>query len=173
MRRVLQSALVVTLVVAACGCAPETETETGTATADADPQQVREEIEAANARFESFVSSQNADSIAALYTSDGQLMAPGIPTSSGNNLHDTFRGMFEMGVTGIDLQTVEVEAASDFAYEVGQYNLMGPGGAEVDNGKYIVIWRLEDGEWKIHRDIFNSNVSGLAAEAQADTSAQS
>jgi ketosteroid isomerase-like protein len=28
----------------------------------------------------------------------------------------------------------------------------------LDKGKYIVIWKQEDGQWKLHRDIFNSSM---------------
>ena len=31
-------------------------------------------------------------------------------------------------------------------------------GKEIDHGKYMELWRLEKGEWKLHRDIFNSSV---------------
>ena len=30
-------------------------------------------------------------------------------------------------------------------------------GKEIDKGKYIVLWKMEDGKWKLHRDIFNSD----------------
>lgn len=84
-------------------------------------------------------------------------MAPNAPSASGENLISVFEGMADMGIASIDLQTSEVEAAENFAYEVGNYALMGEDGSEVDSGKYIVIWRMEDGEWKLHRDIFNSD----------------
>lgn len=29
----------------------------------------------------------------------------------------------------------------------------------VDQGKYLVVWRQEDGRWRIHRDIFNSDTT--------------
>jgi len=28
----------------------------------------------------------------------------------------------------------------------------------LDKGKYIVIWKKVDGEWKYYRDIFNSDL---------------
>jgi hypothetical protein len=44
---------------------------------------------------------------------------------------------------------------------MGQYTLRGAGGAGdlIDRGKYIVIWKLIQGEWKLHRDIWNSSLS--------------
>ena len=28
----------------------------------------------------------------------------------------------------------------------------------VSRGKYMIIWRREEGQWKLHRDIFNSSM---------------
>jgi ketosteroid isomerase-like protein len=32
------------------------------------------------------------------------------------------------------------------------------GGKVVDRGKYIVIWKREQGQWKLHRDIWNTSM---------------
>ena len=161
--------LIICIAFALVGCAAqEAGTDEG---AEVDQEQVRQAIEAQNARFERYVENQQFDSLAAIYTAGGQLMAPNAPTASGQNLIGAFEGMAQMGVSSINLQTMEVEAAEDFAYEVGNYTLQAEGGMEVDNGKYIVIWKQEDGEWKLHRDIFNSNVPPGQAPAgpPADT----
>jgi ketosteroid isomerase-like protein len=62
-----------------------------------------------------------------------------------------------MGYKGIALEIVEVEEHGDTAYEVGKYTLLGKNGEVMDVGKYIVVWKHEAGEWKLHRDIINSN----------------
>jgi hypothetical protein len=31
-------------------------------------------------------------------------------------------------------------------------------GKVLDKGKYIVIWKKEDGTWKLHRDIWTTSV---------------
>jgi ketosteroid isomerase-like protein len=35
-------------------------------------------------------------------------------------------------------------------------------GNMLDSGKYIAIWRQEDGDWKIYSDIYNSSVPSAA-----------
>jgi ketosteroid isomerase-like protein len=37
------------------------------------------------------------------------------------------------------------------------WTLKGKDGAELDHGKYVVIWKKEAGGWKLHRDIWNSS----------------
>ena len=58
----------------------------------------------------------------------------------------------------VKLDTVEAEAHGDTAIEVGLYTVMGPENEPLDRGKYIVIWKIEDGQWQIHRDILNSSL---------------
>jgi ketosteroid isomerase-like protein len=36
--------------------------------------------------------------------------------------------------------------------------LSGDSGKVNDRGKYIVIWRKVGGQWKLYRDIFNTNM---------------
>jgi ketosteroid isomerase-like protein len=45
----------------------------------------------------------------------------------------------------------------DTALEVETYALIGEGGKTLDTGKYVVVWKRQGGQWKIHRDIWNTN----------------
>jgi ketosteroid isomerase-like protein len=60
------------------------------------------------------------------------------------------------------LRQIDVDGRGDLAYVYGKYSwvLMIPGQPPVpDSGKYIEVWRKQaDGNWKITRDVFNSDV---------------
>ena len=56
------------------------------------------------------------------------------------------------------LETVELEDHGTTAVEVGCYTLSG-GGQVMDSGKFIVIWKQEGGQWKLHRDSWNSSMA--------------
>ena len=58
----------------------------------------------------------------------------------------------------IRLEAVEVEGHGDTAYEVGRATITGADGETLDEAKYIVIWKKVGDAWKLHRDIFNSNL---------------
>lgn len=141
------------------GCADDVRDD------DYDVEGVQSEIEATNARFESYVSGQQWDSLAALYTDDAIMMPQGAPMQRGPNaIREGFAQMGQQGgVSNIQLETVEVEASGDLAYEIGQYTLEGQGGTQIDRGKYLVVWRRDGDTWRLHRDIFNSDsvTSGL------------
>jgi len=36
--------------------------------------------------------------------------------------------------------------------------LLPPGAMGVTDGKYVVIWKRDGGQWKIHRDIWNTSM---------------
>ncbi len=125
--------------------------------AEYDAEGTQTDIEAVNERFETYVAAQQWDSLMTLYTDDAIMMPQGAPMAEGNAIRDGFMQMGEMGVTGVDLETVEIETAGNTAYEVGRYVLQGPNGLEIDHGKYLVVWKNVDGEWKLHRDMFNTD----------------
>jgi len=75
-----------------------------------------------------------------------------------NAIQETFGAFNSMGATNLALTTDEVMGAGDLVIEVGKYTLTLPGGLQ-DSGKYMVVWKKgADGSWKLHRDIWNSNV---------------
>ena len=51
-----------------------------------------------------------------------------------------------------------VWGTEELVTEVGSYTMTDKAGKEIDKGKYIDLWKMEDGKWKLHRDIFNSDM---------------
>ncbi|HVS15609.1 MAG TPA: DUF4440 domain-containing protein [Thermoanaerobaculia bacterium] len=148
----------------ACAPAPETETETEPATAPAAPArdrgaEARAGIEAGNARFMDALSRGDAAAVAQQYTADAWLLPPNAEVVEGREaIAEFWAGVLGSGVTGARLGTVEVDAGEDRAWEVGRVEILGPDGAVVDRGSYVVGWAVEDGTWKLRRDIWNSDL---------------
>jgi len=121
--------------------------------------EVRDAIAAANENFMAAFSRGDAVGLAALYTGNGQVLPPNSDFVTGKQAIQTFwQALFDMGIKEAKLEIVEVEGHGDTAIEVSKYTLQGEGGQVLDKGKYIVIWKQEDGQWKLHRDIFNSSM---------------
>lgn len=119
---------------------------------------VRKAIEAANAEFMSLFSQSDAGGMAAAYTKVGQVLPPNSDAVTGNQAIQAFwQGIMDAGIKGVRLETIEAEGQGPTAYEVGRFTLSDASGQMVDTGKYVVIWKQEDGRWKLHRDIFNSS----------------
>jgi uncharacterized protein (TIGR02246 family) len=120
---------------------------------------VRKTIEENNAKFCAAFNQGDAAGVAAWYTEDAIAMPPNMDMAQGTNAIQELIGSFNsMGATNLALTTDEVMGAGDLAIEVGKYTYSMPGGLQ-DSGKYIVVWKKgADGSWKLHRDIWNSNM---------------
>jgi ketosteroid isomerase-like protein len=95
--------------------------------------------------------------MAAFYTDDAKLLPPDAPIVSGRKAIEDFwrTAANALGLTGVMLKTIDLEVTGDMACEVGEADLqLSSGQARV---KYLVVWlRGGDGEWRLHRDIWNS-----------------
>jgi uncharacterized protein (TIGR02246 family) len=124
------------------------------APARSDP--VREAVEAGNRAFIAAFLRGDAAAVAALYTEDAQVIAPGAPVARGRSAIAAFwQGSIDSGVKGVALETADVESTGDLAYETGIVRLTGRDGG-ASEARYVVVWKREGGSWKLHRDIWNS-----------------
>lgn len=120
---------------------------------------VRQAIEAANKKFEAAVSRGDGPAAAALYTGAAQLLPAQSDLVSGTQAISQFwQAVFNSGIKGASLTTVEVEGHGTTAHEVGKYELRGADGKVLDHGKYVVIWKKDGASWKLHRDIWTTSV---------------
>jgi len=98
--------------------------------------------------------------IASLYTKNGQLMPVGSEAIEGHaKIAKFWQSVFDAGVTGLTLETLEVSTMGDTAAEIGKVQLKDKTGKVIDTGKYVVVWKRVDGIWKLHRDIWTSNMA--------------
>lgn len=95
------------------------------------------------------------------YTKDACVMPPQAPKLCGvEGVGGFFKAAYGMmGVRNITVMADEVTGGPTEVVEVGQYELFGDSAKtkSLDKGKYIVVWKEEDGKWKMHRDIFNTS----------------
>lgn len=66
--------------------------------------------------------------------------------------------MTQMGLTDVRLDTLDLEITGDRAYEVGEATLRleaPPGKTTTAVVKFVVVWKRVDGQWRLHRDIWN------------------
>lgn len=101
---------------------------------------------------------KNVANMSSHYTSDATLMPPGSEPIRGNTaIGGYWKGGQDAGVKRAKLETIEAEMAGSQVIEAGRYTLYGANDAQLDAGKYIVMWKQEGGQWKLHRDIWNTN----------------
>ncbi len=120
--------------------------------------QIREAIAEGDRNFMSAFNAGDAAALAMLYTNDGQLLPPNSGMVSGTEaIRQFWQGAMDMGIKTAKLEIAEVKGLGRLAYEAGTYQLFLEGDQLADRGKYLVIWKKEEGAWKLYRDIWNSS----------------
>ena len=109
------------------------------------------------------IKAKDAAAITQLYVEDGAVMPPNAPIAKGHaDVEKTWASL--MKIPGFDLtfapEVIVVASSGDLALDRGTYRLsVSPSGKpQTDTGKYVVVWRKVNGEWKAAADIFNSDL---------------
>jgi ketosteroid isomerase-like protein len=85
-------------------------------------------------------------------------MSAGAPSVAGRAAIQTaMSGTVQSGITSVDIRLENVYGTEDFVAEEGELTLFVAEDA-VAVERYIVLWKKEDGQWILFRDIFNSNM---------------
>ncbi|MEZ5921970.1 MAG: DUF4440 domain-containing protein [Parvularculaceae bacterium] len=115
-----------------------------------------------NEQWLALIRDHDAAAVSKLYAVDGAMMAPGAPIAQGQPaLENAWGGLMQLPGFGLTFEADQIVVASggDMALDRGTYQLSldGPDGSTQDIGKYVVVWRNIDGQWKVAADIFNSD----------------
>jgi len=115
-------------------------------------------IAAGNQRFMEAFARQDAAAVAELYTKSAKLLPPNSDILEGRPAIQAFwQAVMNMGIRSAKLEIVEVEALGATTIEMSRFMLYIQDGTVADYGKYVVEWKRVQGQWKLHRDIFNSS----------------
>ncbi|MBK0400935.1 SgcJ/EcaC family oxidoreductase [Limibaculum sp. M0105] len=114
-----------------------------------------------SARFEAAFNAGDADALAALYTADAVALPPGAARVEGRDaIRDLWQGVFDSGVSDLNLTTESIRDNGANATELGRLTLTAPdgiGGRVTAYGKYIVLWERDgEGVWRLKWDIWNT-----------------
>ncbi|MGB5132291.1 MAG: DUF4440 domain-containing protein [Steroidobacteraceae bacterium] len=159
------AALIAVGFVALAGCQKAVDTA---AVSDEMKRGVRDWIAAYNAG--------DADTIAAKYSDNAVVMAPGAPAAVGRDAIREFiakdsANAKAAGITLVVSDGDEVGVSGDLAWHSGAYTVNDASGAVVDSGNYLEVQQNMDGKWVIIRDIWNSDRPPAAAPAPAEEAA--
>ncbi|CAN5309290.1 hypothetical protein BH23BAC1_BH23BAC1_24320 [soil metagenome] len=120
---------------------------------------LKQEIRELDDQFESLFAHGDTSGMSTLYTDHGMVLPPGGDFVRGKEKIGQFwQAVMNLGIKKAKLEILEIEQQGDTAVETGTYTLSGEDGQLLDQGKYIVIWKQQNGQWKLHRDIFNTSL---------------
>jgi ketosteroid isomerase-like protein len=64
----------------------------------------------------------------------------------------------------IELPAGNFYGDKNLVVEEGTYNFPDGKGGSVDKGKFIALWKQEDGKWKLYREIWNTDIPPAPAK---------
>ncbi len=146
-RKIQIAALLITVIfVSSCGQGavdqkPEVE--------QSDMSALEREIESRLREYELHL--QNGDSIALgnMYMVNAEI----IPSTSGReNIVKVFSSMIRDSITGSSFKTTGLWGDDDLLVEEGTGSWSHENGTVVGRGRYLLVWKKDDGQWKILRD---------------------
>ncbi len=121
--------------------------------------QPQEAIAQANQQFMREFNRGNASGVAGCYTAGAQLFPANVgPIAGGENIQGFWQAVMDMGIKAARLETKELDVLGETMIEVGEYSLLGSKEQILDMGKYLVVWKIEQGQWKLHRDIWTTSL---------------
>jgi len=116
-------------------------------------------IEERNKLFMDLLGKSDSIGLANLYTKDAKFMIANNESAVGrSNIQSAFAGFLNSGIAKIELKTNEVWGDENMLVSEDNWKLFIKDGTEIDHGKAMVIWKKEDGKWKLFRDIYNSDL---------------
>ena len=125
----------------------------------ADPSTVRAAIEQAGVRFAEAYGRGDAKAVAAFYTEDAIAFPPGAEMVKGRQaIQQMWQETMDSGVKSLTFTVIDVGTSGDLAHETGTAVMkVQPAGKDPTTAsvKYVVTWKKQGNDWKLHRDIWN------------------
>jgi ketosteroid isomerase-like protein len=123
-------------------------------------------IEGRNAAFSEAFASGDGTAVASMYADAAVVMPDGAnPVQGREAIAQFWQGFIDSGAAHIELTTDEtISAGSTSISERGRFRVLDAAGTPIGEGKYVVVWALENGEWLLRWDIWNANAASAPAE---------
>lgn len=119
---------------------------------------IRNAITAVNEELMKAFADGDGARVGAVYAENAQLLQPNGKTVSGRNaIGKYWQGTIDSGIKALKIQVLEIVEMKDKAATVGRYEIFDANNRQLDAGKYVVLWIQENGKWRLHRDIWNSD----------------
>jgi ketosteroid isomerase-like protein len=109
-------------------------------------------VDSLDKQFSKYYFNGDSVALAAMYTKDasfGALRGKDILLAFGKMI----RNSIQNNTRNITYTTTSLGIDGEFIIEVGKYEMKDDSGNSKAKGKYLVVWKQENGAWKLYRDV--------------------
>jgi ketosteroid isomerase-like protein len=145
-------------VILTTGC--QQQTDTNTASTAFDMQKAKSFIDSINTKFEEELRNGDSVALASHYWPDAELFFSHSEPIKGKEIISAWGSTIRMGLRDFTFTTTDITGDDNFLIETGGYEIKDKNKALVDRGNYVVVWKQQNGEWKLYRD---AGITGLPA----------
>lgn len=124
-----------------------------------DIKQAEASVKQSNLLFTKSYKSKDSVSVANCFTTDAQIMVADMPPIEGRkNIQSFISLMMNQGIETFKIKSKNLWGDSTILVEEGNYEFLDKSDQVIDQGKFIVLWKQESGNWKIYHDMWNSSL---------------
>lgn len=149
--------VLLSLTLIGCSNSPQPqETEIEEKEVVFDLEQEKKELQKSFDGVMQSLASGDAKAVASYYTKDGVFMPHNSKIYTGRaDIEKAFEGFIEGGFTQLDVESTWVEGCGEYLLDTEKWTLSN--GQDTLVGKSLVIWKKEDGMWKMYKDMINTD----------------
>jgi ketosteroid isomerase-like protein len=129
-----------------------------------DMQKAKAFIDSTNAKFSEQIKNGDSMWVASQYSSDAEILLEKSEPIKGKDILSFWGGVSRSETKDWTFITTDLQGDENFLIETGTYEIKDASKKLADRGKYVVVWKKENGEWKLYRDIGNTSMPAEAAK---------
>jgi ketosteroid isomerase-like protein len=108
--------------------------------------------------LEQAITRHDLEASVALFSDDAQILPQHGPAISGRQEIEAYLNDWTTPKVAYDTDTELTLVRGDLGVEQGRYRIRNVRrGADVEEGKYLHVWRREGSDWKLYRIIYNTD----------------
>lgn len=160
MSPLLKTSLLCSLIVSFCmGTITSCTAQSKLLQVTFDSTKAIKEIEQRNEIYLNALKTGDSIALGNFYTADAKIFNSGIPTTAGSEAIVKFYGRsIRAGVTGCNIVTTGVWGSdNDLVVEEGSIDFLLSNGKTAAKGRYLLVWKRNNGVLKVFRDSFSSD----------------
>jgi len=149
---ILKTASVILLLTFLISTGCQQQTDTNTVSTDFDMQKTKSFIDSINTKFTEELSNGDSVALGSHYWSDAELFFSHSEPIKGKEIISAWGSTIRMGLKDFTFTTTDITGDNNFLIETGVYDIKDKNKKLVDRGSYVVVWKQQNGEWKLYRD---------------------